>query len=138
MDGSKPQNEFTEEEILTEFKIKATRTMKTEERKKLTLEEQLHEAMQSPALKWRSDKPGRSHYPFNWRDKVPLKVKMATTVTPDIPQIMHTKKDTIALLDNEYYVWVNSYGAVSAILENGEHLGLLPSEFEVTGWHETK
>jgi hypothetical protein len=101
----------------------------------MTIEQQFDEAKTSPALTWRSDKPGRSHYPHKWFDKIPLKVKMATTVTPDIPEIMIPKKDTIALEHNEYFVWVNSYGAVSSILANSEKLGLLPSEFVVTEWH---
>lgn len=102
---------------------------------KLTLEEQRAEAMKSPALQWRSDRPGHAHYPYNWHDKVPLKVKMATTVTPDFPDILIPKEGTIALNEGEHYVWVNSYGAVSAILENGEKLGLYPSEFNIIEWH---
>lgn len=95
-------------------------------------------ALTSPALKWQSDRKGRFAYPANFRGRVPLKVKLAKTVTPDLMDlapILGIKKDTVALKDCEYYVWVNSYGAVSAILENGERLGLLPSEFDVTEWH---
>lgn len=104
----------------------------------LTYEQMLAAALSSPALKWQSDRKGRFAYPANFRGRVPLKVKLAKTVTPDLMEfapILGIKKDTIALKDGEYYVWVNSYGAVSAILENGEHLGLLPSEFDVTEWH---
>jgi len=95
-------------------------------------------ALTSPALKWQSDRGGRSNYPANFRGRVPLKVKTAKTVKPDLPQfnkLIGVKDDTICLVDNEYFVWVNSYGAVSAILPNGEKLGLLPSEFDVTEWH---
>ena len=95
-------------------------------------------ALTSPALKWQSDMPGRSSYPANFRGRVPLKVKVAKNVTPDLmgfKNVLGIKNDTICLKDNEYYVWVNSYGAVSAILPNGERLGLLPSEFDVTEWH---
>jgi hypothetical protein len=104
----------------------------------LTYEQMLAVALTSPALKWRSDRKGRAAYPANYRGRVPLKVKLAKTVKPDLMEfapILGITKDTIALKDNEYYVWVNSYGAVSAILENGEHLGLLHSEFDVTEWH---
>lgn len=92
----------------------------------------------SPALKWQSDRGGRMNYPANFRGRVPLKVKVAKNVTPDLMEFKKAfvfKGDTICLKDNEYYVWVNSYGAVFGILPNGERLGLLPSEFDVTEWH---
>lgn len=104
----------------------------------LSHHQMLQVALTSPALKWQSDKKGREEYPANYRGRVPLKVKLAKDVTPDLMHlapILGIKKDTIALKDKEYYVWVNSYGAVSAILENGEKLGLFPSEFDVTDWH---
>jgi len=104
----------------------------------LTNEQMLEAAFASPALKWQSDRKGRAAYPANFRGRVPLKVKLAKTVKPDLMEFATTlgiKNDTIALKDSEYYVWVNSYGAVSAILKNGEHLGLLPSEFDVIEWH---
>lgn len=96
-------------------------------------------AMTSPALEWQSDKGGRNDYPANYRGRVPLKVKTAKKVEPDLPFLkkeLGIKEDTVCLKDNEYYVWVNSYGAVSAILPNGERLGLLPSEFDVVEWHD--
>ena len=104
----------------------------------MTYDAMLATALSSPALKWQSDKKGRAAYPANFRGRVPLKVKVAKTVRPDLIEfapILGIKKDTVCLKDNEYLVWVNSYGAVSAILENGEKLGLLPSEFDVTEWH---
>jgi hypothetical protein len=42
--------------------------------------------------------------------------------------------NTIAVKGEEYDAWVNRNGAVSAILPNGELLGLKPDEFEVTEW----
>lgn len=96
-------------------------------------------ALTSPALIWLSDRPGRAAYPANYRGRVPLKVRAVKEVKPDMPQFhksLGVKDDTVCLKDNEYFVWVNSYGAVSAILPNGEKLGLLPSEFYVTEWHE--
>jgi len=96
-------------------------------------------ALLSPALEWQSDRGGRFDYPANFRGRVPLKVKVAKKVEPDLPWLkkeLGVKDDTVCLKDNEYYVWVNSYGAVSAILPNGERLGLLPSEFDVIEWHE--
>jgi len=78
---------------------------------KLTDQQMLDEALKSPALKWQSDKPGRYEYPAKYRGRVPLKVKLAKTVTPDLPQfsnILGIKENTVALKDGEYYVWVNS------------------------------
>lgn len=105
----------------------------------LTFDEMLEIAKTSTALKWQSDRQGRFAYPANFRGRVPLKVKLAKDVTPDLmeyKEILGIKDSTIALKDNEYYVYVNSYGAVSAILADGKQLGLLPSEFDVTEWHD--
>jgi hypothetical protein len=113
-------------------------TLESTTKTPLTYEQMLAAALESPALKWQYDRKGRASYPANFRGRVPLKVKLAKNVTPDLMEfgkILGIKEDTIALKDNEYYVWVNSFGAVSAILFNGEHLGLLPSEFDVTEWH---
>jgi hypothetical protein len=96
---------------------------------------ELAAALTSPALQWKSNRKGRAAYPANFRGRVPLKVKLAKTVTADFSNFFPNKKHIKAIKDNEYYVWVNSYGAVSAILPNGEHLGLLPSEFDVVEWH---
>ncbi len=95
-------------------------------------------SLTSPALKWQSNRGGRFDYPAKYRGRVPLKVIVAKNITPDLMEFkkeLGIKEDTICLKDHEYYVWVNSYGAVSAILHNGEKLGLLPSEFDVTEWH---
>jgi hypothetical protein len=96
-------------------------------------------ALTSPALVSQSQAVGNAHYPFRYRGRVPLKVTMATHVVPDLLEFqkeLNIKPTTECLKDNEYYVWVNSYGAVSAILPNGVRLGLKPSEFEVSQWHE--
>lgn len=98
-----------------------------------TTDKTLEIAQTSPALTHQSDGPGRAEYPANFRGKVPLKVKVAKTVTPDLPFLV--KSSAICKINEEYHVWVNSQGAVSAILPDGERLGLLPSEFDVTEWH---
>ena len=90
-------------------------------------------ALTSPALTWQNPKKGKAEYPARFLGRVPRKVKMAKTVISDLP--FASKSDTKAVMDEEYYVWVNSYGAVSAILPNGEQLGLMPSEFDVIDWH---
>ncbi len=100
----------------------------------MTTEQIIAKTLESPALKEQSAKEAPFTYPVHWRGKVPLKVKMLQLVRPDIPFL--AKKDTVCLYDQEYYVWVNSYGAVSAILPNGELLGLKPDEFEVIEFHQ--
>lgn len=102
----------------------------------MTKEEMISCALNSPALVHRSRDEGKFAYPAYFNDKVPLKVRMNTVVEPDMPGIFPYKEGTFCLYGHEYYVWVNSYGAVSAILENGEQLGLKPGEFEVIEWHE--
>ena len=98
-----------------------------------TTEKTLEAAMTSPALTHQTKANDRSEYPAKYRGRVPLKVRVAKTVPPDMPWL--AKANMICKKDEEYHVWVNSQGAVSAILPNGEKLGLLPSEFDVTEWH---
>lgn len=88
-------------------------------------------ALESPALTHRD-----KSYPANYRGRVPWKVRMACTVRPDMPFL--AKPGAVALVDHVYEVWVNSYGAVSAICANGERLGLKPREFDIVEWHEVK
>jgi hypothetical protein len=78
-------------------------------------------------------------YPPVWRGRVPLKVRMATTVRADFPFIVINPR-MIAQKGKEYFVWVNSYGAVSAVIGDPasletDLLGLKPYEFEVVNWH---
>lgn len=81
----------------------------------------------SPALRVRSE-----HYPASWHDRVPKRIKMAKAVRSDLrfPPFLTARKDA------EYPCWVNSHGAVAAILEDGRNLGVKPYEFEVVEWHE--
>lgn len=98
--------------------------------------ELLEMALQSPALKEQHKSDDRAAYPANYRGRVPLKVKMAKDVRPDMPMFLPGHNvDVIAKADCEYYVWVNKHGAVTAILEDGSKLGLLPQEFDVIVWH---
>lgn len=87
----------------------------------------------SPALEWRSD-----DYPNRFKNRVPLKVKAVKTVRPAFPCMAlaeGSKEPAICLRNQVYFAWVNSYGAVSAILPSGDMIGLLPSEFEVVECH---
>jgi hypothetical protein len=89
--------------------------------------------LESPALKKQSTDKGKFAYPARYNGKVPLKVKMLHTVTSDLP--FGNREDVVCAVDMEYYVNVNSYGAISAILKNGERLGLKSNEFEVIEFH---
>lgn len=80
----------------------------------------------SPALQ--EGKPG---YPAAWGARVPLRVR-ATRQVVGIPFLTSAATQP----GQEYPVWVNSYGAVAAIMEDGRTLGLKPDEFEVTAWHD--
>ena|SRR5436190_15860369 len=85
----------------------------------------------SPALAARS-----RHYPQHWEGRVPLRVRMMTSVVPDfIFRLTEPRyRDCVAAEGREYDAWVNSHGAVSALV-GGVPLGLKPGEFEVTAWH---
>jgi hypothetical protein len=104
----------------------------------MTTEQIIEKTLESPALKYQCDEIGTFAYPARWKGKVPLKVRMLKTVTSDIPMIFPDSADMITIAKNEYYVNVNSYGAVSAILPNGKQLGLKPDEFEVVEFHPEK
>jgi hypothetical protein len=59
---------------------------------------------------------------------------MAKTVRSDIPFLL-SGFQRVALEGHEYDAWVNSHGAVAAVLDKGERLGVRPYEFEVIEWH---
>jgi len=87
--------------------------------------EKLCTAADSPAL------TVQNHgYPPEWKRRVPLSVRVQRTVSSDLPYV-----EAQAAKGVTYPVWVNSNGAVSAILPNGEALGLKPQEFNVVDWH---
>lgn len=73
-------------------------------------------------------------YPAKYNGKVPLKVKMNFDVKSDLPGLMGRAVIT-AYGGQEYFVWVNQLGAVSALLPGLEQLGLKPNEFEVVEYH---
>lgn len=91
-------------------------------------------AATSPALTYKSDKKGSFAYPNYFNNRTPLKVRMTTTIVPDF--FLPTNMNMKAEIKKEYFVWVNSYGAVSAIMPDGQRLGLKPGEFEVVSFHE--
>lgn len=89
---------------------------------------------QSPAIKSQS-----KYYPKEWHGRVPKIVRVTKLVMPDFPFLLSLPKRVICLPGNEYPVYVNSHGAISAIIylddESPEKLGLRPDEFEIIEWH---
>lgn len=84
--------------------------------------------MDSPALNFKSE-----HYPERYNGRVPKKVKMLKTVTPDFPFFCDKDSFLTGIKEQVFECWVNSHGAV-AIVQNGKKLGVRPSEFEVVEW----
>lgn len=75
-------------------------------------------------------------YPARYDKKIPLRVRMTTTVVSEMPFFIQQKTDCpVAIHGNEFYVKVNSYGAVTAIFDDGRMLGLKPGEFEIIEYH---
>lgn len=84
----------------------------------------------SLALKVKSE-----HYPASWHGKVPSRIRMDKSVTSDLP---YTAKRVCAVVGQEYDAYVNSHGALCAILGDRELLGLKPYEFTVIAWHQSE
>lgn len=77
------------------------------------------------------------HYPKDWNGRVPKRVRMLDTVSPDTPFRL-ANLGIVARSPKVYSgqvvdVTVNSHGAVSATT-NDVKLGLKPAEFEVVDW----
>lgn len=85
--------------------------------------------LDSPALKSQS-----TGYPHSWHGKVPSRIRMNWTVGSDNVPFQH--KRLCAVSGKEYDAYVNSHGALCAIFDDGDMLGLKPNEFSIVGWHE--
>lgn len=83
-----------------------------------------------PALHERCHDKG---YPFG--ERVPAKVRPTRNVYSDFAWL-RSEAAPVAYHGRDYEAWTNSYGAVSAVVEDGQKLGLRPDEFEVIEWHE--
>ncbi len=85
--------------------------------------------IECPALHVRHHDKG---YPFG--ERVPAKIRMTRTVVSDF---LFLGKDHAKTAVNSavYDAWTNSYGAVAAVMENG-NLGVKPGEFEVVEWFD--
>lgn len=42
-----------------------------------------------------------------------------------------------AVISQSFPAWTNSYGAVAAIMADGQRLGMKPDDFEVHTWHDS-
>ncbi|WP_282366529.1 DUF4406 domain-containing protein [Pseudomonas sp. PS02290] len=86
-----------------------------------------------PALHSRSD-----GYPFG--NRVPRTVRMVKTVTADpMPVLGYSYiKGAVptAVISQTFPAWTNKHGAVSAVMPDGQKLGLKCGEFEVASWHD--
>lgn len=88
-------------------------------------------ATDSPALAERKE-----GYPERYNGLVPMRVMVTHIVPEELPYFLRQlDPDRSVRLGEEYDVYVNSYGAVSAILSSGKMFGLKPDEFEVMAWH---
>ena len=84
----------------------------------------------SPALAGQSDS-----YPASWHGKVPSRIRMDKTIRSEMP---FTENRLCAVVGQEYDAYVNRHGALCAIFDGGEMLGLKPYEFTVVAWHEAQ
>jgi hypothetical protein len=85
----------------------------------------------SPALKWQSE-----HYPERFAGRVPMQIKMLTTILPDLGFLSGCPPETILRCGIRYHSWVNSHGAVAGLCSNGFRLGVKPDEFTVVEWYQ--
>lgn len=81
-----------------------------------------------PALRKRS-----ASYPYG--DRVPRTVRMLVTANADRIPGVELSRYPEAKAGQTYRVWTNSHGAVIAVMDDGNRLGLRPAEFEVDSWH---
>ncbi|WP_233099577.1 DUF4406 domain-containing protein [Pseudomonas psychrophila] len=77
-------------------------------------------------------------YPFG--ERIPHTVRMVKTVTADpMPVLGYSYiKGAVptAVISQTFPAWTNQLGAVSAVMPDGQRLGLKPGEFEVASWHD--
>lgn len=56
-----------------------------------------------------------------------MRIRMLETVRPELPFL--AKPGSILAVGEEYEATSNRNGAISALCENGEHIGVRPGEF---------
>jgi hypothetical protein len=89
---------------------------------------EMEASLTSPALRGKSPE-----YPAEYNGRVPKKIKMLCTVVQPDSLLWSARNEGI------YDAWVDIYGAVSAVLENGTLVSLgsiEPRAFEVVEWHD--
>lgn len=57
-----------------------------------------------------------------------MRIKMLESVIPELPFL--AKSDMFLFAGNEYEAKANKNGAISALCESGEYIGVKPGEFE--------
>lgn len=78
------------------------------------------------------------HYPARFGGRIPKTIRMLKTVLPDmtgVPVLDAQCEGIIAEIACHYPAWTNSHGAVCAVLDNGQKIGVKPDEFEVIEWY---
>jgi len=97
----------------------------------MTQEQIINKSQSSPAL----TKQVKSQYPAKFKGRIPLRIMITKTI---IPENAHLTDDHVGILagGEEYYVWVNNYGYVYAIMPNGKQVRLKPDEYDVIEWHK--
>lgn len=82
--------------------------------------------LESPAIQFQS-----SDYPARFEGRVPLLAVATKEIAPDPGHSFTYAKDAYIRAGEIFICYTNSYGAVLAILPNGEEIGARPDEFEV-------
>lgn len=77
-------------------------------------------------------------YPARFMGRVPKTIRMRRTIQPDEPMrsLSAAWRGVIAEHGMLYPAHTNSHGAVSAVMDNGQKLGVKPDEFEITEWYD--
>jgi hypothetical protein len=88
-------------------------------------------AFDSPALTYRSEQYPRLGF-GGQEERVPYRVRITTDVRSELRDA--DTKPLLCPTGKVVDAWVNSHGAVAAIMPYGL-LGLKPGEFEVVEWH---
>lgn len=97
----------------------------------MTQEQIINKSESSPAL----IKQVKAQYPAKFKGRVPLRIRLTKTIIPDLAYVSNESIDMLGG-GEEYYVWVNAYGYIYAILPDGKNLRLKPDEYDVIEWHE--
>lgn len=106
------------------------RTM--DERREERMQEHLDEAAAEPVTKDRMSE----HWPATYRGRIPVKVRMAKDLGPDMWWVLRLGTPRIWVeKDDELPVKCNPHGAMSVVTPYGD-LGVKPLECDIIEWRE--